>query len=121
MIKGIGCDLVRIDRLRRPLNSPRFVARIFTEEEQRLMALAGDPVAFAAGRWAAKEAVVKALGTGFAGCPPAAVSVEQGPQGEPVVRLGVCAAAAAGDRIHITISHEGEYAAAFAVVEGGCP
>ena len=43
------------------------------------MALAGDPVTFAAGRWAAKEAVAKALGTGFAGCPPAAVSVEQGP------------------------------------------
>lgn len=120
MIKGIGCDLVRIARLRRPLNNPRFVARIFTEEERRLMALAGDPVCFAAGRWAAKEAVAKALGTGFSGCPPAAVSVEQGPQGEPVVRLGACAAAA-GDRIHITISHEGEYAAAFAVVEGGCP
>ncbi|MFR1758422.1 MAG: holo-ACP synthase [Christensenellaceae bacterium] len=121
MIKGIGCDLVRIARLQRPLGNPRFVARIFTGEEQRLMALAGDPVTFAAGRWAAKEAVAKALGTGFAGCPPAAVSVEQGPGGEPLVRLAPCAAAAAGDRIHITISHDGEYAAAFAVVEGGCP
>ncbi len=120
MIKGIGCDLVRIARLKRPLDNPRFVVRIFTQEERRLMAQASDPVTFAAGRWAAKEAVAKAMGTGFAGCPPSAISVEQGPGGEPVVRLAACAAVK-GDRIHITISHEGEYAAAFAVVEGGCP
>ena len=120
MIKGIGCDIIDVSRMERAMEKERFLEKVFTPNERELIKN-GSSAQSAAGMWAAKEAVVKALGTGFSGCPPAAVSVEQGPQGEPVVRLGACAAAAAGDRIHITISHEGEYAAAFAVVEGGCP
>ena len=121
MIKGIGSDLIRIERLRRPLGKPHFVERVFTGAERALLAASGDPVTFAAGRWAAKEAVAKALGGGFAGCPPGAISVERGDRGEPVVRFVGASPLAPGDRVLVTLTHEGDYAADFAVVEGGNP
>ena len=120
MIRGIGCDMVKIERLKRPLEKEHFVERVFTEAERELLQSCADQATFAAGRWAAKEAVVKALGTGFAGCNPGDISVERNERGAPVVRfLGKAASLLKdGERIHITITHEREYAAAFAVWEG---
>ena len=120
MIRGIGCDLVKIERFKRPLEKEHFVERIFTEAERKLLAESADSVTFAAGRWAAKEAVAKALGTGFAGCEPGEISVERDERGAPQVRLLGKAAAllSQGERILITITHEKDYAAAFAVREG---
>jgi len=120
MIRGIGSDLVRIERFRRPLTKLHFVERIFTEEERKLLETSGDPVTFAAGRWAAKEAVVKALGTGFAGCEPGEISIERSERGVPVVRLLGKAETLLnpGEKIWVTITHEKDYAAAFAVLEG---
>ena len=120
MIRGIGSDLVRIERFKRPLTQEHFLERIFTEEERKLLKESGDPVTFAAGRWAAKEAVVKALGTGFVGCEPGEISIERNERGAPGVHLLGTAAQLLmpGERILVTITHEKDYAAAFAVLEG---
>ena len=75
------------------------------------------------GLWAAKEAVLKALGTGWAqGLTLRQVEVVRGPSGAPSVRLHDAAAdrleALGGATVHLTITHERGHAAAVAIVEG---
>ncbi|MCD5325847.1 MULTISPECIES: holo-ACP synthase [Pontibacillus] len=69
MIKGIGVDLVEIERIEQSLNSnQRFLQRILTEKEQQLLKNITAPkrqAEFVAGRFAAKEAFAKAMGTGI--------------------------------------------------------
>ena len=73
MITGIGCDVVELKRVEEVLlkHGERFVERILTPNEmplyhKRLSLSKGHVIAFVASRWAAKEAVSKALGTGIA-------------------------------------------------------
>ena len=68
MIVGIGVDIVEIERLRETLarQQDRFIRRVFTEAEQKYCAAHRDPVPHYAARFAAKEALFKALGTGWA-------------------------------------------------------
>ncbi len=63
MVVGLGTDVVDIERLRRVLDRwhGRFERRVFSEEERRLGGQSADPATFFAGRFAAKEAAVKAL------------------------------------------------------------
>jgi len=63
MILGVGLDLEDIERIGRAIEKPHFLERIFSEEERAHIAQKGAQTA--AGYWAAKEAVAKALGTGF--------------------------------------------------------
>ena len=67
MIYGIGTDLLRIDRVARVYRrfGDRFARRVLMDSEQREFLGARNPVRFLAMRFAAKEAIVKALGTGF--------------------------------------------------------
>lgn len=67
MIYGIGTDLLRIDRVERVYRrfGDRFVRRVLMDSERREFAAAKSPARFLAMRFAAKEAIVKALGTGF--------------------------------------------------------
>ena len=67
MIYGIGTDLLRIDRVARVYRrfGDRFARRVLMDSEQRDFLGAKNPVRFLAMRFAAKEAIVKALGTGF--------------------------------------------------------
>ncbi len=67
MIYGIGTDLLRIDRVARVYRrfGDRFARRVLMDSEQRDFLDARNPVRFLAMRFAAKEAIVKALGTGF--------------------------------------------------------
>ena len=72
----------------------------------------------AAGMFAAKEAVAKALGTGFSGFGFADIEILADEKGQPFVRLRGGAAALAGDvNVHLSISHDGGLAQAFAVIE----
>ncbi len=68
MIFGVGIDILRTDRVAAVLDrfGDRFVRRLLMPEEQRLFTSSKHPVRFLAMRFAAKEAVVKAMGTGFA-------------------------------------------------------
>ncbi|HJU06298.1 MAG TPA: holo-ACP synthase, partial [Nitrospiraceae bacterium] len=66
-IIGIGVDLVKISRIRTLAERwhDRFLHRLYTEEERRLSSHRASPYPFLAGRFAAKEALLKALGIGW--------------------------------------------------------
>ena len=68
MIIGIGCDLAEVSRIKRALGMKGFAARVFTQREQDYCQARGaQAYASFAARFAAKEAFVKALGTGLRG------------------------------------------------------
>lgn len=126
MIIGIGTDILDIARVSRILDSgagDRFLRRILTEAElEQARSRPSRLAEFAAGRFAAKEAAVKALGCGIgeaAGFRD--VEILSAPSGKPECRLSARARAAVGflggDRLHLSISHSDGHAVAFAVWE----
>lgn len=118
-IKGVGCDIVSIPRFKEKMNNTRFADKIFTGYEQNY--IADKQVSSAAGLWAAKEAVSKALGTGFVGFSVKDIEVRHTAQGQPQIILYNGAQKRSEElgiqNIHISISHESEQALAFAVAE----
>ena len=67
LILGIGNDIIEIERIRASIDNHgyRLISRLFTTDEQDYCLKHKDPIPHFAGRFSAKEAVVKALGTGF--------------------------------------------------------
>ena len=126
MILGTGFDLTALPRIKALLekHKERFLARILTEDE--LATLPAEParrIAYAAGRWAAKEAAVKALGSGFsAGIGFHDVEVVSLEGGRPELRLHGRAAELAHNKgvisLHVSISHERDMAGAMVILEG---
>lgn len=123
-ILATGLDLVEVARIRLALerHGERFRERIAGEEELRTRVGTLRPESLA-GMFAAKEAVLKALGTGWAaGLSFRQILILRRPSGEPFVRLEGAAAARAEalgvTRVHLSISHDGGVAAAVAVLEG---
>jgi holo-[acyl-carrier protein] synthase len=110
---GIGIDLLEIPRLERALERhPRLAERVFTEDERAYAAARARPGRHLAARFAAKEAVVKALGLSGFGLREVEVVAGE----PPTVRLsGRAAEAAAGERIEISLTHSRDFAAAVAV------
>ena len=85
---GIGVDIVEIDRIKQILQrTPRFEERVFTPKEREWATKRRDPFVTYAGFFAAREAVLKALGTGFKGIGRKDVSVTAGQNGRPAVLL----------------------------------
>ncbi|MDO4789108.1 MAG: holo-ACP synthase [Johnsonella sp.] len=119
MILGIGTDIIEIARMKIFCEKPYYVSKIYTENECRL---AREKLSFLAGNFAAKEAVCKALGTGFRGFGAKEVEILRDELGAPYVRLYGRAEeiffAKNASHIHVSISHCREYASAFAVLEG---
>lgn len=115
MAAGVGIDLLEIDRLERALRRrPRLAQRLFTEAERSYAAERARPARHLAARFAAKEAVVKALG--LSGFGPREIEVVAGEP--PTVRLSGAAEAAAGGReIEISLTHSRDYAAAVAIAQ----
>lgn len=122
MILGIGIDIVEISRMDRPSQNERFYTDFFSDEERELFESCKYAAQTVAGRFAAKEAVLKALGQGLGDMPLREISVVKLPSGQPEVRLYGAAKQKAEQlgarRIHISISHDGAYAIAQAVAEG---
>lgn len=116
MRSGVGIDLLEIGRLERALRRhPRLGPRVFTEAERAYAAARARPGRHLAARFAAKEAVVKALGLS-SGFGLAEIEVVAGEP--PAVRLaGRAAAAAAGRRVEVSLTHSRDFAAAVAIVE----
>ncbi len=118
MVIGIGMDMVEIERVKKACGKQAFAERVYTEEERRQ---AGERVSRLAGDFAVKEAVAKALGTGFLGFMPGDIEVLRDELGKPFVRLYGGARERAEEvgavRIHVSITNTEEYAAAFAVAE----
>jgi len=122
MIGGLGTDIVEISRIREMLerHGSYFVDRCFTRDEIEYATKHRDPTLRYAGRWAAKEAVVKVLGTGFVqGITFHDVEVVSLHTGQPTVRLSGRAAEIAAEQgivqILLSISHAREYAVATAI------
>ena len=120
MILGIGVDLIEVERIGKAVEKERFFQRVYCEEEREYIASHGKQTA--AGFFAAKEAVAKALGTGFTGFGPQAIVIVHDELGAPRVTLtgGALARfeALGGQRIHLSITHVEHNAAAFAIIEG---
>ena len=115
MIVGVGVDVVEVRRLARALErTPGLAARLFTDHER------DRPVASLAARFAAKEAVAKALGAP-GGLRWRDAEVVQLDSGRPVLRLhgGVAdeAVAQGVSRWHLSLSHDGGVATAVVVAE----
>ncbi|MBP2651122.1 MAG: Holo-(acyl-carrier-protein) synthase [Firmicutes bacterium] len=124
MIVGIGIDIVEIDRIASALKQPRFAGRVFTEKEQAYCdSRKSQRVASYAARFAAKEAVLKALGTGMTGGKWLDLEVLPDKAGRPVVELGgyyLNLARQKGiSQIHISLTHAQAWAAAQVVLWGG--
>ena len=121
MIRGLGTDLCQIDRVVKAIERPRFLERVYTPAERARIEEASGlrRGEIAAGLFAAKEAVAKALGTGFDGFFADAVEILPGDKGRPTCALTGGALARAGAlcgegpfRVWVSITHEGGFAAA---------
>ena len=114
MCKGVGIDLCEIARMQTLLDEGRSLRRMFTEEEQAYIAGKGASAAQTmAGMFAAKEAVLKALGTGMT-IPMTDIVISHTELGQPIVTLAGKAAEFGGTML-VSITHEAGMAAAFAV------
>ena len=116
MITGVGVDIIEINRIEQALEREGFADRMFTPAEREYCLSGGIPVQRFAGRFAAKEAIAKSLGTTLSWQD---VEILPDENGKPVVRLVNSAAEiAAGRTIMVSISHCHTYAVAYAVAIG---
>ena len=128
MIKGIGTDLTDQRRIQRAFNrfGDRFVAKVLcTAEIDAFQSMGSDRkrVAYLAKQFAAKEAVVKAMGTGFSqGITMRQIEIKRQSTGAPVVRLhdrALLRATELGVSVwSISLSDDGDYSLAFVTAEG---
>lgn len=124
-VVGIGVDLVDIERVSRALTrfGPRFFQRILTASEvERLPSRHDAATLYCAGRFAAKEAGVKALGTGFSqGIAPTDIQVRALSSGQPELLFAGLAATRAEllgvRRVHLSLTHSRMMACAMVVLE----
>jgi holo-[acyl-carrier protein] synthase len=120
MIDAIGIDIIEIKRIKDAIErfGDTFTNRVFTPWEIQYCLGKIDPYFSFAGRFAVKEAVFKAVGTGFAeGVKWTSVEVVNDPSGQPQVRLGQAIKKHIGNKkILITLSHSKDHAVAAAVL-----
>ena len=122
-MRGIGIDLVPIPRMRHLLErwQDRFLSRVFTEDEIAYCRARKDPVPHFAARFAAKEAGLKALGTGLRlGISWRELEVKRERGGPPMLilrgRSREIARQRGGDRMLLALTHDGDYAIAQAML-----
>ena len=122
-ILGIGTDLARIERFRKFLQPDnKLLERIFSDDERCYALEKKDPAPHLAARFAAKEAFLKALGTGLRdGLTWQQVVVVRDELGCPSLRLSDRAAEMLAERgavtTHLSYSHDGDYAVATVILE----
>jgi holo-[acyl-carrier protein] synthase len=125
MILGIGTDIISVRRVAElcDKHGRHFMDRVFTPGEQAAAATGPGAAQKLAARFAAKEAVMKALGTGWArGVTFLQIEVVREASGRPTIRLSgeaeAIARAMGATEVHLSLSHEREHAVAFVVMEG---
>jgi holo-[acyl-carrier protein] synthase len=124
VILGLGIDLVEIERVTQSLerHGMAFAERILHPDEDLSRVRTTEGATHLAGLFAAKEAVMKALGTGMAGAAFKDIAVFNRPGGEPYVRLSGRAQETAGKRgirdWQLSITHSRTMAAAVAIALG---
>ena len=126
MIFGIGTDIVRVARMQQDLDrfGERFAARILTENEMQEFRRNAGKANFLARRFAAKEAAVKALGTGFSqGIQLHDIEVGHDAQGKPLLEFHGRAREFMRENSitvsHISLADEQDHAVAFVTLETG--
>ena len=122
-VVGLGVDLVDIDRIRGVIErQARFVERTYTADEAAYCAARKVPWERYAARFAAKEAVMKAMGVGLGAVGLTEIEVVRADSGQPSVRLHGRAAALADDLgitgWHLSLSHARDVAQATAIALG---
>ena len=123
MLIGVGCDVIEITRVAKALESRAFVERVYAPEEIAYCESRGKQAAASfAARFAAKEAVLKALGTGLRGGELTEIIVLNDALGKPSVQLSgyhaELAAKLGVKNIALSMSHSRETALAYVVMEG---
>ena len=125
MIAGMGVDLIEIDRLKQAhlKQGSRFILRLFTAAEAEYCLKKKDPYPSLAGRFAAKEAVIKAFGHGFDGrLKWTHIEIARESSGKPIVRLKDSMEKLRKQRkikqIHLSIAHNRKDATAVVILEG---
>ena len=125
MIIGVGTDIVEVSRMHDVVerHGDRFLERVFTDEELRYALDRRRHGEHLAVRFAAKEAVLKAIKTGVGpGTSLKDVEVLRGNKGEPEIKLhgrtAQVAAAKGVRKVHLSLSHTEGYGVAFVVCEG---
>ncbi|MHC4247820.1 MAG: holo-ACP synthase [Planctomycetota bacterium] len=128
MILGVGTDIVEIARIERSIerHGERFTKRIYTDPEIAYCTRFRRAAQHFAGRWAAKEAAGKALGTGvFGNIRFRDVEVTNDERGKPMLAFSGNAAelasAMGAARLHVSIAHSDSHATAVVVIEGERP
>ncbi len=119
MIAGIGIDLCSVERIENACRSEAFCKRVFTPEELAFANGKKSRGLHLAGAFAAKEAFAKASGVGIARMGLQNVSVAHD-DGRPFLRVNFQAddlAKFSGAKIHLSISHDGDMAAAVVLIE----
>jgi holo-[acyl-carrier protein] synthase len=120
-IRGIGVDIVNISRFEKKSLTPYILSRLFHPDEKvEVKEKEGE---FYASRWAAKEALVKSLGSGFRNIAPQDIKVVVDELGKPSIVLSEKAIKTfnlQNSSIQLSLTHEKEIALAFVVVEDKC-
>lgn len=124
MIVGVGCDIIEIERIARAIKSESFIRRVFTAEEAAYCQRRGQQAAASfAERFAAKEAVLKALGTGLREGSLQEIAVDNDGLGKPLVQLSghfaMLAKQLGVKNIQISLSHSRDFAVAYVIMEDG--
>jgi holo-[acyl-carrier protein] synthase len=122
LIIGVGIDIVEIRRIKDAMEAnSRFLEKIFTTTELEYLKSRNLRPEYVAGRFAAKEAVAKALGTGFRGFEFKDIEIDRTTLGKPIVILKGKAKLIAKKEgqynIHLSISHGEDSAVAYAIFE----
>ena len=122
MIFGIGTDMVEISRIQKAIEkNPRFLQKVYTEKEIAYCQRKRNPWQSFAARFAAKEAVSKAMGTGLGKIGLTDIEVLNQSSGQPQIILHGAAQVFAAERgfvrVHISLSHSEAYAIATAIIE----
>ena len=124
MIVGVGCDIIEIERIARAIKRESFIRRVFTAEEAAYCQRRGQQAAASfAARFAVKEAVLKALGTGLREGSLQEIAVDNDGLGKPLVQLSghfaMLAKQLGVKNIQISLSHSRELATAYVIMEDG--
>ena len=126
MIAGIGVDIVKIERIKTAVErwGGRFMDRIFTEDEKRYSLGKYNPYPHLAARFAYKEALVKALGTGFRmGIKWKDIELIRNDNGKPEARLNGTVKELADRKniknVMVSVSHDTDYAIAYVTIIKG--
>ena len=122
MICGIGTDIAKVSRFKKWIDNPEMINHFFNEKEVKDSACESALCHHYAARLAAKEAFSKALGTGLSGFSLKDIYIVNDDKGKPTLIAENKAAEIVKEKfgecsIHVSLSHEKEYAIAFVIIE----